>query len=56
MANDRITIEVEPVLNKSINSKFRRDKSGVLIPLIDSVAVYKKKRRCQEYKICWQKR
>ena len=39
---DRITIEVEPVVNKNINSKFRRDITR-FNSLIDSVAVYKKK-------------
>ncbi len=40
--DDRITIEVEPVVNKNINSKFRRDIKR-FNSLIDSVAVYKKK-------------
>ncbi|WCO02066.1 histidine kinase [Psychroserpens ponticola] len=39
---ERITIEVEPVVSKNKNSKFRRDVKH-FNSLIDSVAVYKKK-------------
>ncbi|MBR9846705.1 MAG: tetratricopeptide repeat protein [Algicola sp.] len=39
---DRITIEVEPIVSRNINSKFRQDIKR-FNALIDSVAVYKKK-------------
>ncbi|WP_431137069.1 histidine kinase [Psychroserpens mesophilus] len=39
---DRITIEVEPVVSTNVNSKFKRDVKR-FNSLIDSVAVYKKK-------------
>jgi hypothetical protein len=39
---DRITIEVEPVVSKNYNAKFRQDIKR-FNSLIDSVAVYKKK-------------
>jgi len=39
---ERITIEVEPIVSKNLNSKFRRD-IKLFNSLIDSAAVYKKK-------------
>lgn len=41
-SEERITIEVEPVVSRNINSKFRRD-IKLFNSLIDSVSVYKKK-------------
>ena len=41
-SEERITIEVEPVVRRNVNSKFRRDIKR-FNSLIDSVAVYKKK-------------
>lgn len=38
---DRITIEVEPIVNKTVNSRFKQDIKR-FNSLIDSVAVYKK--------------